>query len=140
MSRRITVAYPDGSKQTFTSIAALADACGDLKQSRLAAQREVDAIKERETALSEWLIDNLPKMEATATAGAAWQATIKEKTVPQVQDWDALYEHVINTRRFEFLQRRLGDAAVKEQWEAGAEVPGVERIDIKTLSLTKVVK
>ena len=135
---KITVKYPDGDAETFTSIAALADAFGNYREARLAQEKVAASLKERETALSTYLVDNIPKSDATGVIGKVWGAVIKSKTVVQVTDWDAFWSYVFKSKRQDLLQRRVGDAAIKEIWEAGKAVPGVGRIDVPTVSLSKV--
>jgi hypothetical protein len=116
--------------------------CADLlyttRQDRLALEKEVEALKARETTLREHLIENLPKSQASGVSGRVANAKIETKEIPQVKDWDLFYKHVKRTGDFELMQRRLSDAAVKERWEAGKKVPGVEVFTATVVSCTKV--
>lgn len=120
-------------------------ACADLyyttREKRLKAQKVVDELKAQENQLADHIIKNLPKSDANGIAGKKCRVTIREKTIPQVQDWDAFYEYIRKNAKkgaFSLLQKRVGDAAVKEIWEAGKEVPGVGRFHVKTLSVNKL--
>lgn len=135
---QIKLTYPDGSKETFASIAALADAYGNYREQRLMADKEAAAVKERESACSAALIDNLPKSDATGTAGKSWLVCIVSKSKATLDDFDALWVWATKNKRSDMLQRRLNEAAVKELWDAGATVPGVGRIEVPTVSLSKV--
>jgi len=135
---KISVQYPDGDKASFANIATLADEYGALKEQRLAQDKVSAALKERESFLATYLIENLPKSDATGTAGKAWSVRITTKTAVSVTDWDSYYAFVFRTKRKDLMQRRVNDAAVKEMWEAGTTVPGVEPIQVPGVSLTKV--
>jgi hypothetical protein len=109
-----------------------------LRQQRLAKQKEVDKLEAEEKALKEHIINTLPKSESTGIAGKLARATIVKKEIPQVHDWDRFYKFVLKTKHFDLLQRRLADTAVKERWDAGEEIPGVEAFQAVTVSLNKV--
>lgn len=51
--------------------------------------------------------------------------SIKQEIVPTVEDWDALQDHVIKTKQFELLQKRMSATAYRELISLGADVPGV---------------
>jgi hypothetical protein len=125
------------------SLALCADRLYVVKAARLAKEKEAEAFKAEETALREHLIANLPKSDATGVAGKVCRASITSKTVAQATDWDALYAFIVkgykkNPGIFALLQKRVGDAAVKEMAEAGVKVPGTELIDVPQVSLNKL--
>ena len=49
-----------------------------------------------------------------------------------------VYNFILRNDRFDLLQRRLSDAAVKEMWQDGQSVPGVEPFNVITVSINKV--
>lgn len=120
------------------ALGACADRLYELRQKRLEEQKKVDAIEAEEKALKEHIIQNLPKSEASGVAGKLARVTVVTKEVPQVEDWDAFYKYVKKTGNFDLMQRRLADAAVKERWEAGKEIPGVKHFQVVTVSINKV--
>lgn len=120
------------------SLGACADRLYELRQQRLSVQKEVDKLAAEETFLREHIINTLPKSEASGIAGKLARVTVVTKQVPQVKDWDAFYKFVKKTGSFDLLQRRLTDQAIKERWEAGKEVPGVEHFNAVSISLNKV--
>jgi hypothetical protein len=117
-------------------------ACADklflLREKRLAEQKKVDAIEAEEKALKEHIIQTLPKSEASGVAGKIARVSVITKQVPQVKDWDMFYKHVKKTGEFELLQRRLTDTAIRERWEAGKQVPGVESFNTLSISINKI--
>ena len=125
------------------TLAACADEYYTVMQERLKLQRQADELKKRETQLAEHLIQNLPKSDATGVAGKVARVTVTTKVRPEVQDWDALYAY-IHTRAkkdpgvWSLLQRRVGDAAVQEIWDAGKDVPGVKPFQYPKLSYSAI--
>ena len=51
--------------------------------------------------------------------------SIKQEIVPTVEDWDALQDHVVKTKQFELLQKRMSATAYRELISLGTSVPGV---------------
>ncbi len=120
------------------ALGACADKLFELRNKRLAEQKKVDEIAAEESALKNHIIENLPKSEASGVAGKLARVTVVTKQVPQVKDWDAFYKYVKKTGSFDLIQKRLTDAAIKERWEAGKEVPGVEHFNAVSVSINKV--
>jgi hypothetical protein len=120
------------------ALGACADKLFELRNKRLAEQKKVDEISAEESALKNHIIENLPKSEASGVAGKLARVTVVTKQIPQVKDWDAFYKYVKKTGSFDLMQKRLTDAAIKERWEAGKEVPGVEHFNAVSVSINKV--
>lgn len=120
------------------ALGAVADLLYKTRADRLALQKRVAELDAFETQLEEHLIKTLPKSEASGVSGRVARATITPFVAPNVEDWDAFYKYVRKTGRFEFLQRRVGKAAIEEVWEAGKEVPGVGRFRGLKVGLNKL--
>ena len=117
---------------------ACADRLFELREKRLEEQKKVDAIESEEKAIKEHIIQNLPKSEASGVAGKLARVTVITKAIPQVKDWESFYKHIKKTGDFDLLQKRLTETAVKERWENGKKIPGVESFNVVTLSINKV--
>jgi len=123
------------------TLGACADALYRVREERLALQEQVEQLRKHEAALTDHIINNLPKSDARGIAGKIVRVTIKKKRVPTVRDWDALHAYVLKHAKkgaFSLLQRRISVAAVEEIWEAGKQLPGVEPFDAVTLSVNKL--
>lgn len=133
------------------SVALAADALWKKQQERKQAQAVADALEAEEADLKAWIIEELPKSQATGVAGKLCRVTAGRKEVARVEDWPKFYAGVVaeyqsHMRRkdgqqdgaFSLLQRRIGEAAVKERWENGVAIAGVGKFTATTLSITKV--
>ena len=109
-----------------------------LKQARLAAQKDVDAMKEEEdsllAALTQEMIENGDEVEA----GTRGRLTIKVKEEPEVTNWNELYDHIKKTGEVDLLQKRPMVSAIKARWEEGTSVPGVTKLEVQYAVLGKV--
>ena len=115
-----------------------ADLLYELKAKRLAGQKLVDEVEAEEKALKAYIIDNLPKSEASGVAGKIARVTVVTRDEPQIEDADAFHKYIVKSKRWDLMQNRLSAGAVKEMWEAGKEVAGVKHFQVVTLSLNKV--
>jgi hypothetical protein len=120
------------------TLAECADALYNTKQARLAQQKVVEALEEKEKKLKQHLIDNLPKSQATGVAGKVARATITTKQVPTVTDWAEFWAGFNKKTDGDLLQRRLNESAVKARWEAKKTIKGVGTFTTVSVSLTKV--
>jgi hypothetical protein len=120
------------------SLGACVDKLFETRQKRLEIQKQVESFQELESALKDHIINTLPKSEASGIAGKLARVTVVKKVIAQASDWDAFYKYVKKTGSFDLMQRRLNDAAVKERWDNGEKIPGVESFTAVTLSVNKL--
>lgn len=119
-----------------------ADLYHDVRELRLLMEKEVEKVQKRETEIREHIVANLSKGSDTGAAGLKYRAQIVSKDVPKVSEerggWPALFAFIAKYNRFDLLQKRLGDKAVKEMWEAGQLPPGTEIMKVPDVSITKI--
>lgn len=137
MSTAFKIEYQTGSELP-KNLGECADLYAEVRELRLAMQKHTDAMKERESEIREHIISNLSKREETGAAGRRYRAQIVLKTVPTIKDWNVLTNYVRESGRFDLLQKRVSDTAVKDLWEEGNEVPGVEKFQNVEVSITKI--
>lgn len=117
---------------------AIADLLYTTRKDRLEFQHRADALKVHETAMKDYLINNLSKKDSTGAAGKVARAQIVTETQPIVEDWDGFYKYIARTKSFDLLNRAVNRKAVGARWDAGKEIPGVGRFDAIKVSVTKV--
>jgi hypothetical protein len=129
--------YQTGSPMP-ASVGLSADLYSEVRELRLAMQKIVDDVKGRESEIKEHIINNLSKSSDTGAAGKRYRAQIVTKEVPTLKDWEALTKFIAANNRFDLLHKRVADTAVKDMWEAGVAVPGVEKFRATDVSITKI--
>lgn len=104
-----------------------ADAYATLKAQRLAADKVAAALKAEESKAKAFLMETMLAQEITAIGGSVIRLELDSEAVqePVVEDWTKLYKYIQKTGDFSLLEKRIGKAAVKEQWENGKKLPGV---------------
>tara|TARA_R110000772_G_scaffold2839_1_gene10322 strand:- start:32722 stop:33135 length:414 start_codon:yes stop_codon:yes gene_type:complete len=105
---------------------------------RLAMQKEVDEVKKRETEIQEHIIEHLSASDDTGVSGKFYQSKVVTSEAASAEDWDKVYDFVHAQDRFDLLSKSLSQKAIKEMWEAGEQIPGVTKVNVKKLSITKV--
>ena len=113
----------------------------DLIEERARVKNDIDTINKTLKNLmarkDELDVELMKKMDAeglSRTANAYASVSINEDTVPDVTDWDKLYEHVINTGEFSLIQRRVSSTAYRELLKMGEAVPGLEPRTVRKIN------
>lgn len=119
------------------TIGACADKLFELKQKKSELTKQVEALDEHRKLIEDHIINTLDKHDARGVRGKVASVKVLLSRVPSVKDWPKFYAHILKTKDFSLLQKRVSDTAVKERWEAEEQVPGVEPFDIVKVSLTK---
>jgi hypothetical protein len=132
------------------SLGEAADMLWDAREHRRALAKQVEAAQAEETRLQEWLIDRLPKSDQTGVRGKVARAELESKVVPRCEDWDAFYAWIVQNYNkmkkqegadpsvaFAYLQRRVGETAIKEAWDNKVGVPGIGKFHAKYIALKK---
>lgn len=120
-------------------LAAVVDDYYTMREERYALQRKADAMKKNEEALKEAILKELrASRNTTGISGkvASVQLVTKEKVI--AEDWGLIHDYILKNDAFDLVQRRLSDEAVKSRWELGESVPGVNKLKIQDLSVSKV--
>jgi hypothetical protein len=98
---------------------------------------QLEGIDEERKALEAHLVATMPKSDGGAIGKKA-KAVILVSQEPTVADRAALERYILKTKDFSLLRGALAGPAVKERWEAGKKVPGVEPFAIIKVSVTKL--
>tara|TARA_R110000772_G_C13310278_1_gene440255 strand:+ start:38331 stop:38735 length:405 start_codon:yes stop_codon:yes gene_type:complete len=120
------------------SVGICADHLKAVEEVRLAMQREVDIVKARETEIREHIIETLDASDDTGASGNKYKAQIKIGEAASVADWEEVYDFVAENDRFDLLGKSVQQKAVKAMWAEGVKVPGIEKINTKKVSITKI--
>lgn len=129
------------------SLAACADMLYSTREKRLALAKQVDALQAQETSLREYLINNLPKSNATGVAGKLVRVSIEDKVVYSVDmehgGWESVRAYITKHQKknpgvWGLLNKALNQATAKEMIESGAKVDGIKSMHVPVISMNKV--
>lgn len=110
----------------------------EVKSSMDALNRELKVLRETQDLLDVLLLKKMDSEGLSRTANGQASVSINEDTVPDVMDWEQLYQHIMETQDFSLIQRRVSSTAYKELLKLGEAVPGlqprvVRRINFRNL-------
>lgn len=108
-----------------------------MREKRLALQRQVDKMEQEEKDLMYTLTNRMVSDNALSTSADGYIAKRKSAPASLVNDWTATLEYVRVTGQIDLLQKRLTESAVKARWDAGVDIPGVDKIVKHTVTITK---
>lgn len=120
------------------SMGLCADFYHEVRELRLAMAKEVAEVEAREKEIKEHIIANLSKSLDTGAAGLKYRAQIVMKASPRIADWGIFCSFVRKNDRFDLLQKRVSDTGIKDLWADRADVPGIERVNVPDVSITKI--
>lgn len=125
------------------NLAACADAYYEKREARLAKEREAAVLQKEESACREYLINSLPKSQASGISGKLARVLVEDKEIIVMEDWPAFYEYMRknsakNPGVWSMMQRRVNEAAIREVLDAGKPVPGAKKGTVPVLRLNKL--
>lgn len=134
------------------SMGRCADLYHDIRELRLAMEKEVEEVKARETEVQEHIIATLSTSDDTGAAGLKFRAQLVVKpkvrlltgldpvTEQPREGWGVFTSWIRKNDFFHMLQKRINETAIAEWMDANENrVPaGLERVQVKTLSVTKI--
>ena len=120
------------------SIGASIDLLYTLRANRLEEEKKIEVLKNQESSLKQHIMSNFAKSELDGAKGKVASASIKRSTQGEVTDWEIYLKWIVKQKAYGCVQKRVGITALREYWDEGKTVPGVERVEVEDLSLTKV--
>jgi seryl-tRNA synthetase len=115
--------------------APLIEQLGRLREQRKELEAQADELKKQERELEDSILKQFRSTELESVKTEHYTASRSVQVKPSVHDWDAFYRYIQETGDFSLLQKRPGEGAVKEHWDHGEEVPGVEPFHLVKLNL-----
>lgn len=111
-----------------------------IRQQRLALQKEVDILDQKEKNLKAELVEMLVATDKDKLTEVHGDVIIGVRMIctdePNVENWSDLLQHIKETGAIDLLQKRITPNAVRQRWEEGMTIPGVSSIikyDVKSL-------
>ena len=116
-------------KNLNTLLDELASIRGEIKS----LQEQEKVLKLRQNDLDSEIIRKMEDQGLDQIANDVCTVSKKIDVVPTVEDWDVVHQHILDTKQFELLQKRMSATAYRELIAMEPSVPGV-----RSTELTKV--
>ena len=91
-------------------------------------------LKHTKTMLETQIATSLKEQRIDRGGNDQCTVSIKQEIVPTVDDWDTLHQHIIDTKQFELLQKRMSATAYRELLQMGQAVPGVTSTELTRIN------
>ena len=108
----------------------LADVRGQVKS----LQEQERELKRRQSDIEFSLVSQLEDQGVDRVGNNVCTVSIKKEIVPTVEDWDQVHQHIIDTKQFELLQKRMSSVAFRELLTMGMNVPGVKPTELTRIN------
>lgn len=112
----------------------LIEARAKVKDAIAGLNSELKELNKSKDDLDYKLLTQLDEQGLSRTANDKASVSINQDTVPDVTDWDALYQHINSTKDYSLLQRRVSSTAYKELLKLGEDVPGLQPREIRRIN------
>lgn len=108
-----------------------------LRAERLEANRKVEEMKKEEKILSDQLVSILSGVGLESAKGYKASFGLRNEVVPNVKDWNKLYEFIRVNNAFEILNRAINILTWRGFREDGIIIPGTVEFEMTKTTLTK---
>lgn len=98
---------------------------GELRTEKKRLDYEANEIAKLITIKEHEIMDAMDDQQITETRGEAGKVILGEAVYPQVQDWDAFHNWILENHYLHFLEKRAAVLAYREALGQGIAVPGV---------------
>jgi hypothetical protein len=112
----------------------LLDELTDVRGQVRALQEQERDLKRRQSDIEISLVSQLENQGVDRVGNNACTVSIKKEIVPTVEDWDQVHQHIIDTKQFELLQKRMSSVAFRELLTMGMNVPGVKPTELTRIN------
>ena len=102
----------------------------DFREVIASTEQGLKELKQRKNDLEAKLIAKMEDQGIDRTGNDRCSVSIKTETVPTVEDWDAVYKHILSTEQFELLHKRMSASASRELLSLDMELPGGKPTDV----------
>ena len=121
-----------------TKLGACVDKAYTLRAERLEIEKQAEAIKTQEEAIKQHIIATFSKADIDGAKGKVASASVTRSVKASVKDWPTVQKWIEAHDAWDLMTKSINNKAYRDRLEAGEEIPGVERFDTVTLSLTKI--
>ena len=106
----------------------------NIRQDLATLLEQEKELKHTKTMLETQIATSLKEQGIDRVGNDQCTVSIKQEIVPTVDDWDTLHQHIIDTKQFELLQKRMSATAYRELLQMGQAVPGVTSTELTRIN------
>lgn len=111
---------------------------GELNVRINETNKKLEELKAQKKEAEAAIIETLSSTGLTKVSSAAYTISLQRDEIPVINDWDAFYEYLLREKSPHLLQRRLSTTAVRELFEKGETVDGVDTVETHKLYVRRL--
>lgn len=96
--------------------------------------RELKELRSMQDEVDVLLLKKMDAEGLSRTANDKASVSINEDIVPEVTDWDKVWEAVIAEQDYSLIQRRISSTAYREKLKLGDDIPGMQPRTIRRIN------
>tara|TARA_R100000773_G_C4199647_1_gene102591 strand:+ start:567 stop:950 length:384 start_codon:yes stop_codon:yes gene_type:complete len=97
-------------------------------------QEQEKVLKQEQNELEAGIIAQMKELGIDRAGNDMCTISTKVEIVPTVSDWEAVWQHIFDTRQTELLQKRMSATAFRELASMGQTIPGVSPTELDRLN------
>lgn len=123
--------------KTAPSIGSLIDTAFDLREQERELESQKKKLTAQRTEIEEQILAKFEAEGVDQIRGTKATASLSENEVANVENWDDFYKYIHRQKAFHLLQRRVSDAAWREERMTVPKhkIPGTTPFNKKSVSL-----
>lgn len=106
-------------------IDAMIDRMYMLREQKLGLEAQVKEVTAEISEIQQTLLTRFTEVGTDYARGSLASASISESVVPQIEDWGAVMEWIMENDGLYLVHRRVSSGPWKELQDAGVDVPGI---------------
>ena len=106
-----------------------------LKDNKKALDAQIKAIEVQVKELETTIFGLLDAQDTRKAEGRVASISVGEAVVGTVENWDAFWPYIVKNKFFHLVQKRASDPGLRELWDMGKVIPGVQPFTKRTLSV-----
>jgi hypothetical protein len=120
------------------TIGSIIDQLYEIRSKRQTLAEEDKKLKDAYADLETQLIAAMDAQDTIKSTGKRATAIVTESLVPNVKNWDEVWDYIREANAFHLVQRRLNSAPWRELHSLGDTIPGTEPFTKREINLRKV--
>lgn len=116
----------------------LIDQLYTLREKRKVIEAKAAQVKVLEDEIKTHLINRLTKDELSKLAGKLASCSVTRTVKPHVTDWTLLDPWIVANDAWDLRNKAANAAAFRARWDAGEDIPGVEKFTDVSLNVRKL--
>ena len=96
--------------------------------------KQLKDLNARQDDLDWALMKKMDSEGLSRTSNDSFTVSVKEEVMPQVEDWEEVYQVIRDSGDFSLVQRRVSAAAYRELLKLGEQIPGIKPVTVRKIN------